>query len=657
MNLELLQKKNDQLNPQQREAAHAIYGPVLVLAGAGSGKTSTMTVRIANMLASGIQPENIFCATFTRKASKEMTERLQAMVGEEPMKKIWMGTFHSMCVKLLRKHGHLLGYDQDSKGRCSFAVYDTYDCLEVIKRIYKQMNLEGKVKDGLALHYMDHCKNNLWDPEYASYNYADTETNQTMSIVYGRYQHALKEQNAMDFGDLIMNVVILLRDYDEAREYWQQKFHYVLTDEYQDVNYAQFQLLLLLAAPHYNLFAVGDDRQSIYAFRGSNISIILSFQKTFPTAKVVMLEDNYRSVQTVVEAGNGIIQYNLNQSKNSLRSNKEEGKLIDVVHVENEFMEAAYMASVIKTKVLQGEATYKDFAILYRSNAQSRVIEDLFRSQFIPTKVVGGLSFYQREEIRDIMAYLRVVFNPKDDVAVLRVVNKPTRGIGKTSQDAIERYADEKNVSIFRSLKNASDIPTLNKRAQSKIEGFIGTIDHFKEKAKTFTTARTLVRYVLDQSGLIRHYEADKKAEEKIENLMEFLNLIDQFEEEFPDKTLAEFLQEIALVTDVEDQNLVDAVQLMTMHGSKGLEFPYVYLIGWSEGLFPSWRSTKPDELEEERRIAYVGITRAEKELCITHAQTRKQMDGKNKAHKPSRFLEEIPSELINIKMLTLVNA
>lgn len=642
------------LNPEQYQAANAIYGPVLVLAGAGSGKTHTMTTRLALMMGQhGVDAGNIFCATFTNKAAKEMKERLEKAVGPEPMKHIWMGTFHSLCVRILRKHGHLLGYERDEVSkRCKFVIYDTGDCLDLIERIYKQMNIKDRYKEGLALHYMDNAKNKLWDTEYCLHHVAETTDEQMMAQVYDKFQFQMKQMNAMDFGDLIMNVVVLLRDHQEARDYWQNKFHFVLADEFQDANYAQLQLLLLLSAPHYNLFVVGDDNQSIYGFRGSDISIILGFEQMFPSGEVIKLERNYRSVGNVVHAGNEIIKYNKHRKEKTLMSNKEDGNKIQVVTCEHEHQEAAYIAAVIKSKVMSGAYGYNDFAILYRGNAQSRALEDFFRNQFIPYKIVGGHSFYDREEIKDIIAYLRAIFNRKDDTAILRILNKPTRGIGKTSQEKIEEYANEKKVSIYRALKNVKDIPTLNKRNQTHVTAFFDLLDHFEKKLESGLLLTTYIRYVMDQSGLWAHYEKDKKADEKIDNLKEFLILVDKYSVEYPEKTLEDFLQEISLVTDTGEKEETDSVKMMTLHGSKGLEFPFVILHGWNEGVFPSWRSHTEKDIEEERRIAYVGITRAEKELLITNAQQRSQMDGKMKNHKPSRFLEELPSEIVEVKTL-----
>ena len=645
----------NELNPQQRQAATSIYGANLVLAGAGSGKTKSLTTRIANMHSQGVKPENIFCATFTNKAAREMKERLGAIVGEESMKHIWMGTFHSLCVRILRKHGHLLGYEQDEKSkRCKFVIYDTGDTLNVVERIYKQMNIKDKYKEGLALHYMDHAKNNLWDPEYCSYHVAEEASDQVMAQVYMRFQEQLKLMNAMDFGDLIMNTVLLLRDHAEARDYWQNKFHFVMSDEFQDANYAQLQLLLLLAAPQYNFFVVGDHDQSIYGFRGSDINIILNFQQMFPHGNVIYLEQNYRSVGNVVQAGNFLIQNNPSPFDKVLRTTKESGPPLRVTGMDTEYTEAAYIAATIKKKVIQEGYKYDDFAILYRGNAQSRILEDFFRNQFIPYQILGGHSFYDREEIKDTIAYLRAIFNRKDDTAILRIVNKPARGIGKTSQDKIEEYATNHKVSVYRALKNVGDIPSINKRSATKITAFFDLLDHFQKKLDSGMMLHTYIRYVMEQSGLWTHYENDKKADEKVDNLKEFLKLVDKYETENPDKTLEDFLQEISLVTDAGDTSKTEAVKMMTMHGSKGLEFPVVFLPGWNEGVFPSWRSHTDKDIQEERRLAYVGITRSERELYISYAEQRSTIDGKMRTHKPSRFLEELPSEIVDVTKISL---
>lgn len=653
MNEQLITSKYAGLNNEQKQAVDAMYGPVLVIAGAGSGKTNSMTVRIARMIKQGIQPDNILAVTFTRKAANEMTERLELMVGEQPMKRIWMGTFHSICIRILKKHGHYLGMDANEKDYANFTLYDTGDQLDLLKRIINRRGKADDIKPGLASHYISECKNKLWNPEYAMMYHAENKTNEELSLIYQEYQDELEQLNAIDFDDCIMKTVELLRDYDEPQRYWQNKFQFVLTDEFQDCNYAQLQLLLLISAPHFNLFVVGDDAQAIYGFRGSDITIILGFQTMFPTAKIITLEQNYRSKSHIVLAGNAIIEHNTKQMPKKLKGNKGQGEAIQEIHLENEVAEAAFLATMIKKSCITEGKSYKDFAILYRSNAQSRVIEDFFRNQFIPFRVIGGTSFYQREEIKDIVAYLRTVFNPKDDISLMRILNKPTRGIGKTTQIALEDYAHSQKISIYRALKNPEDIPGLNKRAYKNLRGFRAMLDEFIKRKETMSS-QGFTKYVMNQSGLRLHYEKSKEAEERIDNLDEFLKLVLQYETEYPDKTMDDYLQEIALITDADSGNQLDAVQLMTIHGSKGLEFPVVFLVGWSEGLFPSWRCTEIEDIEEDRRCAYVAITRAEEMLYITHTDTRKQIDGKKKHHEPSRFLSEIPGNLKKVHEISI---
>lgn len=653
MNNELIHQKYVGLNTNQKQAADSLFGPVLVIAGAGSGKTASMTVRIAKLIQNGVLPQNILAVTFTRKAANEMTERLELMIGESAIKKVWMGTFHSVCVKILKMHATYLGFESNDQGFSNFTILDSDDQTGVIKKILERMGKTKEIKDGLVKRYISDCKNRLWSPHYAQHHNAETSTDQLCSIIYQEYQEELVRLNCLDFDDLIMKTVELLRDHEEPRKYWQSRFNFVLTDEYQDCNYSQLQLLLFLSAPQFNLFVIGDDSQAIYGFRGSDISIILGFRNMFPNGQVIKLEDNYRSTGVIVEAGNAIIKQNQNQMRKTLRSNKVVGKKIQEVHLGNEFAEAAFLATMIQRECLSNDKKFSDFAILYRSNAQSRVIEDFFRHQFIPTKVVGGQSFYQREEVKDIVAYLRVVFNTKDDVAASRIMNKPARGIGKTTQVAAEEYAFDKKVSVYRAIKNPEDIPSLAKRAQKSLKGYRELIEHFIAK-KEVMGAQQLTKYIMSQSGLRKHYEAHEKAEEKIENLNEFLLLIDQYEKEFPDKTMEDYLQEISLITDAKVGEEVEAVQLMTIHASKGLEFPTVFLVGWSEGIFPSSRCTEPSDIEEDRRVAYVAITRAEDNLYITHTHTRKKLDGKQQSHEPSRFLNEIPIDLKDLIEINL---
>lgn len=650
-----IQTMLNELNPQQRQAAETIYGPVLVLAGAGSGKTKTMTVRIANMLSQGIGARSMFVATFTNKAAKEMRDRITKAVGEEAVKALWMGTFHSLCVKILRQYGHHLGYKTDEKGRCNFSIYDTGDSLKLVERIYKALNLEDKYKAGLALHYIDNAKNNLWTPEHCLYHNASTPTDEAMSIVYQHFQEIMKEANAMDFGDLIMNVVTLLEDHDEVREKLQSRFQYVFSDEYQDANHAQFKLLQLLAFPQNNIFVVGDDYQAIYGFRGSDVHNILSFERQFFPCSKILLEQNYRSKEVIVEAGNAVISNNSIQMKKVLKTDKKGGNPITIVETEQEHKEAAFVTYWIQKMVKEGKYKYGDFAILYRTNNQSAPFEQLFMHAMIPHKVVGGTGFFQREEIKDLVAYLRVLYNRKDDAAMLRILNKPTRGIGKTSQDHIEKYATDHRVSIHRALKTAEDIPTIKSSTANKIKDFLELLDFIQQRENADITR--FVRYVLDVTGYYKMWETKslgrgkdaQEAQERMDNINEFLRLVERYKLENPDKDLTEFMQEISLLMDFDSEKgeKENVVKLMSIHASKGLEFPAVFIVGCNEGIFPSNRSMSGKDLEEERRLMYVGITRAEFELFLTYTTQRTNYKGGLQPSRPSRFLDELPDEIV----------
>jgi DNA helicase-2/ATP-dependent DNA helicase PcrA len=635
-----VQELLNELNPMQRKAAETLYGPVLVLAGAGSGKTKTLTYRIANMLAHGIPSSDLFVATFTNKAAREMKERIAKAVGEESAKDLWMGTFHSLCVRILRRHGHYLGYDP------GFTIYDTNDSLNMIERIYKIMKIEEKYKPGLAMYYIDRAKNNLAFPDWCMYHMANTPQDEVMAIVYDHYQRMMREANAMDFGDLIMNVVYLLESNEEVRTYWQNKFKFVYSDEYQDSNHAQFRLLANLAYPQNNLFVVGDHRQSIYKFRGADVANILQFELQYPGAQVINLNQNYRSTEVIVHAGNVIHRHNSIQKGEELFTEKKGGHKIVVARTENETKEAAFIAYMIQKKVKEGRK-YSDFAILYRTNNQSAPFEELFMHNMIPYKVIGGTGFFQREEIKDVVAYLRVLHNRKDDAALLRILNKPARGIGETSQNHLTAYADMHRVSIYRALKAVDNIPEIKKATATKIKDFLELLD--KLHARQTGDILKFVRTVIEMSGYWNMWASkpNKENEERLQNIEEFMRLVERYKMENEDKTLADFLQEISLLMDFEEGSADNAVRLMSIHASKGLEFPVVFIAGCVEGIFPSWRSQEQEDLEEERRLAYVGITRAESELYMTYTEKRTHFRGGMQACEPSRFLNELPQEIV----------
>ncbi len=637
----------DALNPQQRIAAETLYGPVLVLAGAGSGKTKTLTCRIANMISQGIDVSEMFVATFTNKAAKEMKGRIAEAVGEDVVRNLWMGTFHSLCVRILRKHGHYLGYESN------FSIMDTGDSLKLVERIYKMRNVDEKTKPGLALYYMDNAKNNLWTPQYCAYNNASTPAEEMCAIVYADFQEMAREMNAMDFGDLIMNVVRLLEEFPTVRDYWQNRFKFVFSDEYQDANSAQFQLLRLLAFPNNNIFVVGDPQQSIYAFRGAEINLILSFEHQYFPATVITLAKNYRSVGNIVHAGNMLMTRNTH-IRLELETDKMNGRPLAIVKLDNEVKEAAFVVAYIQKQVKLGNRSYKDFAILYRTNGQSAPFEKIFLENMIPYKVVGGTGFFQREEIKDIVAYLKVINNRKDDNAIMRIVNKPARGISDATMTHVVNYANSYKVSLSRALKATDDIPELKKAARTKSQDFIALLDHLESKQELDIVR--YVRYVLDMTGYYKYWDEKKttESEERIDNIKEFLRLVGRYQEDYPDKKLAEFLQEISLLMDFDNESEENSIRLMTIHGSKGLEFPVVFGVGMNEGIFPSYRSRELSEIEEERRLAYVLVTRGEEEIILTNTSKRMSTQGSGmQSQERSRFLSEIPEEIVKSIDLT----
>lgn len=597
-----------ELNPQQQAAALTLEGRYLVIAGAGSGKTKTLVTRIANMLAQGVKPKEIFCATFTNKAAREMKERLKSIVGEEIAEPIWMGTFHSLCVRILRKHGTVLGYGEKD-GRCNFTIYDPADCLKTIERILSIMNIDD-IKPGLVMHYIENAKNNMWNADHCMLYNAESELDKVLSQLYKRYEDMLKDANSMDFNDLINNVVYILENFPYEAAYWQNRFKFVISDEFQDANPAQLRLLVGLALPQMNIFVVGDDFQSIYAFRGSDIGIILSFQEYFHPCTVLKLEQNYRSTQTIVNAGAALIRFNEGQMRKDLFSKKDVGEPIRTVQVENEYAEAAYVGARIKQLVMNDDVEFGDIAILYRSSYQSQALEQVFRKNFIPYTIIGGHAFMDREEIKDIVAMLRIVSNRKDDAAMLRMLNKPARKISSATEKVVEQYATEYKVSVYRALKSVEDIPTLKKAARGAVDSFLALLDHLEEKATTMKSLGAFVRYLVDHTGLTALYrkraEKDMKDEERLENIEEFYRMIETYQEENGDKTLLDFLQEMSLLTDTStEKEEPNQVRMLTVHGSKGLEFPVVFGVGWNEKVFPGWRAFSEEEISEERRLGY----------------------------------------------------
>ena len=635
----------ESLNPVQQEAVYHTEGPLLILAGAGSGKTRVLTHRIAYLIDEcQVNPWNILAITFTNKAAGEMRERVDQIVdfGAED---IWVSTFHSTCVRILRRYIDRLGYDR------SFTIYDGDDQKTVIKEVCKKLNIDTKVyKERTLLSAISSAKDEMIGPKEYLLRSEGDYARQRIAQVYEEYQKRLRSNNALDFDDLLFKTVELFKTDAEVLNYYQDRFKYIMVDEYQDTNTVQFQFVSLLAAKYRNLCVVGDDDQSIYKFRGANIHNILDFEKTFPDAKVIKLEQNYRSTKTILDAANGVIHHNQGRKDKTLWTDNEQGVPIALNQYQTEYEEAMGIVKDIAAKTERHEAEYKDFAVLYRTNAQSRVLEEKFVTRNIPYRVVGGVNFYQRKEIKDILAYLKIINNGQDDVAVRRVVNVPKRGIGATTVTKAAEYADQWGISLYEAFKQVDGIPGLG-RAAAKINGFVNLIQVFRTKAEYMSLAE-LYDEVLEDTGYLKELQAEQtdEATTRIENLDELRNKIVAYEEETEQPSLNELLEQIALVADVDNMDDSDnKVILMTLHSAKGLEFPYVYLCGMEDGLFPSYMTIANDdpmEIEEERRLCYVGITRAMKKLTLSYAMCR-MMHGQTQYNKISRFVKEIPPQLI----------
>ena len=635
----------ESLNPVQQEAVYHTEGPLLILAGAGSGKTRVLTHRIAYLIDEcQVNPWNILAITFTNKAAGEMRERVDQIVdfGAED---IWVSTFHSTCVRILRRYIDRLGYDR------SFTIYDGDDQKTVIKEVCKKLNIDTKIyKERTLLSAISSAKDEMIGPKEYLLRSEGDYARQRIAQVYEEYQKRLRSNNALDFDDLLFKTVELFKTDAEVLNYYQDRFKYIMVDEYQDTNTVQFQFVSLLAAKYRNLCVVGDDDQSIYKFRGANIHNILDFEKTFPDAKVIKLEQNYRSTKTILDAANGVIHHNQGRKDKTLWTDNEQGVPIALNQYQTEYEEAMGIVNDIAAKTERHEAEYKDFAVLYRTNAQSRVLEEKFVTRNIPYRVVGGVNFYQRKEIKDILAYLKIINNGQDDVAVRRVVNVPKRGIGATTVTKAAEYADQWGISLYEAFKQVDGIPGLG-RAAAKINGFVNLIQVFRTKADYMSLAE-LYDEVLEDTGYLKELQAEQtdEATTRIENLDELRNKIVAYEEETEQPSLNELLEQIALVADVDNMDDSDnKVILMTLHSAKGLEFPYVYLCGMEDGLFPSYMTIANDdpmEIEEERRLCYVGITRAMKKLTLSYAMCR-MMHGQTQYNKISRFVKEIPPQLI----------
>jgi len=648
----------DGLNESQRKAVEATEGPVMVIAGAGSGKTRVLTYRIAHLINKGVDPFNILALTFTNKAAQEMKERIGKIVGFSEARNIWMGTFHSVFARILRSEAEKIGYPSN------FTIYDTQDAKNLIKAILKEEGLDEKVyKPGLVLNRISAAKNNLLSSTaYNNNTNIQSEDNQSakpkIGQVYKIYESRCFKSGAMDFDDLLFKTNVLLRDFPDVLNKYQHRFKYVLVDEYQDTNFSQYTIVKKLGAAFENVCVVGDDAQSIYAFRGANIQNILNFKNDYPDVKTYKLEQNYRSTQNIVEAANCVIKNNKEQIDKNVFTDNGQGKAIKIHRAATDNEEGKMIANLIFDTQLQQQAKAKDFAILYRTNAQSRAMEEALRRKNIPYKIYGGLSFYQRKEIKDLISYYRLVINPNDEEALKRVINYPARGIGKTTMDKITIAANNYQKSLWEIITNLHRINIgINNGAITKINGFISMIQSFAAQL-TSKNAYDLGNEIASTSGILKDLYADRTPEgiSRYENIQELLNGLKEFteteneeEEDVTPRGLPEFLQDVALLTNADNEKEEDKnkVTLMTIHSAKGLEFPYVNIVGLEENLFPSQLSlTSRPELEEERRLFYVAITRAEKELHLSYSTSRYKW-GNLMFCEPSRFIEEIDEKYV----------
>ena len=620
------------LNPPQQEAVYHTEGPLLILAGAGSGKTRVLTHRIAYLIAS------------------EMRERVDKIVGFGS-ESIWVSTFHSTCVRILRRHIDRLGFDT------RFAIYDTEDQKTLMKEICRKLNIDTKIyKERSLLAQISHAKDELITPDEMELNAGGDFNKKKVAAVYREYQASLRKNNALDFDDLIVKTVELFQNCGDVLENYQERFKYIMVDEYQDTNTAQFKFVSLLASKYENLCVVGDDDQSIYKFRGANIGNILGFEHVFPDAKVIRLEQNYRSTKNILSAANEVIANNASRKSKTLWTENPEGELIHFRQFMNGYEEAEYVVGEISRAHRENGAKYKDCAVLYRTNAQSRLFEEKCLLANIPYKIVGGVNFYARKEIKDLLCYLKTIDNSRDDLAVRRIINVPKRGIGATTLGRIQDYADKMSVSFYDALRVAEEVPSIG-RSLSKIDGFVTFIQSFKSKAESYTV-RELLEEVIELTGYVAELKAEdtEESQARIENIDELISKTESYQEAMEEQgqpaTLSGFLEEIALIADIDsvdpDQ---DYVLLMTLHSAKGLEFPRVFLVGMEDGIFPSYMSIVSDDksdLEEERRLCYVGITRAMEDLTLTSARQR-MIRGDVQYNKVSRFVREIPRELVDM--------
>lgn len=633
------------LNPAQREAVEKTEGPVLILAGAGSGKTRVLTTRIAHLIEDkGVQAANILAITFTNKAANEMRERVEETLGSDT-KDMWISTFHSCCVRILRKDINRIGYNR------SFVIYDSADQVTLIKDCLKELNLSDKVfEPKVVISTISGAKDKLYSPQKFKAIHMHDNRMSKMADIYALYQDRLKRNSALDFDDLIYKTVELFKEDSEVLDYYRSRFKYIMVDEYQDTSKAQYELIKLLARQHQNICVVGDDDQSIYGWRGADIRNILEFEKDYDDVHVVKLEQNYRSTQIILDAANTVISNNIERKRKKLWSDKKDGELIKIQLAENEMDEADFVSDMIYKICKEQNRTYKDFAVLYRANAQARSVEDALNRSQIPYNIYGGTKFYERKEIKDLVAYLRVIQNPQDDISLKRIINVPRRGIGLRTIEKVEDRASLKQESLYSVLIDIETNSDISTKARNSISGFVDTIGTLRTIKEVYPVSK-LIEKVLETTGYLDELSKDKsdESQDRIDNLKEFISIAIEFEQNSEEQDLETFLTNIALTSETNDDEVDDKVSLMTIHTSKGLEFPVVFLVGLEEGLFPiarAVRSMNDADIEEERRLCYVGITRAKEVLYITLTKKR-TLYGKTNPSIASRFMEELPKECI----------
>ena len=645
----------ENLKKEQKEAVQTVTGPLLILAGAGSGKTKVLTTRIAYMIKQGVKPQNILAVTFTNKAAKEMKARLGSMIGENTVKYMWVGTFHGICGRILRENIDRYSFPSGKKLDKNFTIYDDNDTNAVLKQAIKKLNLDDKIyQPKLVKSVISNAKNKMQDA-YTFATFARDFKSQKIAAIYEEYENTLNNNNAIDFDDMLMLTVKLLDHNTEIRTHYYERFKHIMVDEYQDTNLAQYNLVNMLytnklaeVPPERSLCVVGDVDQSIYSWRGADYTIIMNFQKDFKNTKLIKLEQNYRSTANILNVANAIIENNTERVDKVLYSNKGEGELIDYFEAQDEADEANFIVSRIKQ---DSGGNYNQYAILYRTNSQSRSIEEACMAAGVPYRIYGGLKFYDRKEIKDVIAYLKLIYNTDDSQSFRRIVNVPKRSIGDTTLKRLQDFADREDISLFAAAQRIQEDNEIPPRTRAKITDFVNLITKFKEAIPNYNL-REFVTLVIEKSGYLAELQLQNtpEAEADIENLQELVNVAEEFVPEEEDNVLGEFLAQVALVSDIDNMDTIaNNVTLMTLHAAKGLEFPVVFMAGLDEGIFPHLRSLNvPSEMEEERRLMYVGVTRAEEKLYLTSAK-RRQMWGEFKYYNPSRFIEEIPRQLLNM--------